>query len=530
MAGQARPSTMHQDVLRVADSGGMDPQELEALFDRVLSSIHDALPAPPVSADGDLCILFDAEGGGVDRLSFLPDKLLCDIVSRLPIKDAARAAVLSRRWRPIWRAAPLVLVDTHLLPAGDDEIPVHLDRAHSNTVAATVSCIFAAHPGPFRCVRLTCCYMEEDRAQLERWLKIFAVKGIEQLFLINRPWPLAINKHLPATFFSMATLTRLYLGFWRFPDTSALPRGAAFPCLRELALCGIVMDSRDMDFVLARSPVLEILSVDGHMLPPLRLRIVSHSLRCMQIHSSSVESVTVVDARRLERLFLGKRTNESSSFKIKIGHAPALRMFGSIELENEELQVGNTTVKAGTVVNPSVMVPSVTTLDVNVRFGVRNDTKMLPSILRCFPNIEVLHIHSKKTTESTGRLGIKFWQESCAIKCVLSSINMLSFYDFRGERNELAFLKFFVESAQMLKMLVVVYANGYCSSRDEANSKVKALFAGKRANDSCKVVVCESRFSEGGRCWELQRGCDFSFDDPFGLIGCSSFGVYQWSV
>ncbi|CAN6315091.1 unnamed protein product [Urochloa humidicola] len=42
----------------------------------------------------------------VDRLSFLPVVLLCDIVSRLPIKDAARTVVLSRRWRPIWRVRP----------------------------------------------------------------------------------------------------------------------------------------------------------------------------------------------------------------------------------------------------------------------------------------------------------------------------------------------------------------------------------------------------------------------------------------
>ncbi|CAN6275267.1 unnamed protein product [Urochloa humidicola] len=330
----------------------------------------------------------------------------------------------------------------------------------------------------------------------------------------------------------MAKLTRLYLTFWRFPDTTALPRAAAFPCLRELGLCTVVMDSRDMDFVLARSPVLEILSIEGHILPPLRLRIVSHSLRCVQIRGSSLESITVVDARRLERLFLGIRVKESSTFKIKIGHAPVLRLFGTIELENDTLQVGDTTIKAGTVVkNPSAMVPAVTILDVNVRFGVRNDAKMLHSILRCFPNIEALHIRSKNTSESTGRLSIKFWQESCAIKCVLSSINMLSLYDFRGDRNELAFLKFVVESAQMLKVLVIVYAKGYFGSRDEANSKVKALFAGKRANnDRCKVVVCESRVSENVCSWEFQTGSDFSFDDPFGLIRCSSFGVSQWSV
>jgi hypothetical protein len=69
------------------------------------------LPDPPVSIDGHLGILFNADGGGVDRLSHLPDSLLRDIVSRLPIKDATRTAVLSRRWSPIWRTAPLLAFD-----------------------------------------------------------------------------------------------------------------------------------------------------------------------------------------------------------------------------------------------------------------------------------------------------------------------------------------------------------------------------------------------------------------------------------
>jgi hypothetical protein len=41
------------------------------------------------------------------------------------------------------------------------------------------------------------------------------------------------------------------------------------------------------------------------------------------------------------------------------------------------------------------MVPSVRILAFEVRFGVRNDAKMVPSILRCFPNVETLHMKVK---------------------------------------------------------------------------------------------------------------------------------------
>ncbi|KAL6650394.1 hypothetical protein ACP70R_009319 [Stipagrostis hirtigluma subsp. patula] len=517
---------MHPETVSTACSHGVDSQELQALMDQMLLCTHHALPNPPVSAHAGLAEPRDGDRDR-DRVSGLPDALLASIVSRLPAKDAARTAVLSRRWRPIWRAAPLALVDTHLLPAGGDEIPTHIDRADSRAVAAAVSRVLAAHPGPFPCVRITCCYMDmdEDRAQVALWLQHLAVKGVQELFLINRPWPLALDKPLPPTFFCMAALTRLFLGFCKFPDTAGLPRGAAFPHLRELALFNVAIAGRDIDAVIARSPVLAVLCFRGHMRSSLRLRVVSQSLRCVQIHYSDVDSIAVVDAPRLERLTVSGNFYSCSS--IKIGHAPVLRLFGLVEPGKDVLQVGSTIIKAGTPVNPRAMVPTVKILALQVRFGVRNDAKMLITILKCFPNVETLHIHSKKTTESTGRINLKFWRESGAIECIQSHITVMSFHDFRGERNELSFLKFFADSAQMLRRVVIVFAKGCFHSMAEAD-KVKTLFSGKNATEGCTLHVCESAFPEGGGIWDYRRGSE-SCPDPFAFVR-SSTCVLECSV
>lgn len=46
----------------------------------------------------------------------------------------------------------------------------------------------------------------------------------------------------------------------------------------------------------------------------------------------------------------------------------------------------------GIKASESAILTSVKILSLNVRFGVRNDVKMVPTFLKCFPNAERLHI------------------------------------------------------------------------------------------------------------------------------------------
>ncbi|KQJ89504.1 hypothetical protein BRADI_4g26096v3 [Brachypodium distachyon] len=192
----------------------------------------------------------------------------------------------------VWRATPLVLADIDLLPTRPRDM-LEVTPAESRAVTSAVSHILAGHQGPIRCARLVSCCMKEIAGLLVCWLHLLAINGVRELFLFNPPWPL--NMELPVGFFGIATLTRLYLGIFTFPDAVALPHAIQFPHLCKLGLFCMTTEKRDMDFVLARTPVLKTLCIQINILLTC-IRIISRSLRCVHIKGGTDLDVVMEDA------------------------------------------------------------------------------------------------------------------------------------------------------------------------------------------------------------------------------------------
>ncbi|KAM0895837.1 hypothetical protein ACQ4PT_023586 [Festuca glaucescens] len=495
---------------------GLAPETRSTEDEARLTFLYAFLPKPPVSTSPSLCCAAAADDDKNDRVSRLPDDLLLRVVSLLPAKDGARTTVLSSRWRHLWRSAPLVLVDTHLLPGGDGERRPARGGASSRAVTNAVSAALESHPGPFPFASLTCSFMNgADRRLLARWFQLLATKGVDELVFVNRPWSVR-GLRLPSSLFSCASLCRLYIGAWAFPDTTALPRGAAFPNLHQLALGCVVMEDKDLDFVLAVSPVLEILSLFGS-LTPLRARLTNHSLRCAQFCLSILEEVAVVDSPSLERLFLWRNWNERHvKISVKIGYVPKLRVLGYLEPGVHMLQIGNTIIKVGTKASTHTTVSSVQMLAVQLQFGVRSEVKMLPSFLKCFPRVETLVVESLVLRDPTSsNLSQKIWQKTSSIECVQSHLKTLAFHEVQGDHNEFDFLMFIAESAPKLERMFIVMKNGLTDiERQVVVARVGTLYSTNWASKDCRLQLKMSCYPIGGGSWSLQAGSDLSVD-PF---------------
>lgn len=218
---------------------------------------------------------------------------------------------------------------------------------------------------------------------------------------------------------------------------------------------------------------------------------------------SMVREVHLDDAPSLERLLLEPIAGASTH--VKIINAPKLKVLGYLDLGLHQLKIGPIVIKDGIKVKPSAMVRTLRTLALKVQFGVEEQVKLVPLLLKCFPCLEMLYITSVPS-ESPINVVVEFWDQVGYTECVYSHLKKLVFEAARGEDNELAFVKFVMERAQMLEEMRVVVADG--CSRD-----VLRRLSPEGCVSADATVVVES--NDMSHAWRFQRASDMTRSDPF---------------
>lgn len=180
-----------------------------------------------------------------DRISELPEAVLCHILSFLPTKYSFRTSILSTRWKNIWASVP------------------NLDICDESTsdktgfMAFVDRVMFSPHSN-IRKFRLHCSSVD-DYARIETWVCSAIQRNAVEVDLcvessrehiFELPWPLIVSKTL-----EVLKLDSNY--------EINLPLSGSFPNLRFLHITVDSPDSDAMGTLISYCPVLENLTVDG---------------------------------------------------------------------------------------------------------------------------------------------------------------------------------------------------------------------------------------------------------------------------
>ncbi|EHA8590883.1 F-box/FBD/LRR-repeat protein [Cocos nucifera] len=401
------------------------------------------------------------EGGNshaLDLISLLPDCILIFILSFLPVKDAARTSILSSRWRHLWTLAPLPLDISALHPEGSN--PSWRRRDLEAWRVRATNQILSVHRGPIPSASLWGYF--PDNANIGRWVHTLIGRGIQELTLccedMDEFYP------VPLPILSCPSLLTLKLSHCHFPDPPLpLP---TFVYLRELTFYFCVLADDIISMLLSCCFSLRSLVITGCMgLLSIRIHspsLQSFTLNCSSVYGNEINDLIIEDAPNLQRLMLHRSVAQDS--QVTILNTPKLELLGIVNTAIKMLRICGTCFVLKKVTTPyesTRMVGSLRTvmhslrnLAISVNFNDYHQVKIVPDLLRCFPCLEILDVQVVGT--GCQREDSAYWEQQGSLDCLDHHLKRITIKGFEGHRTDLAFAKFIVAKARMLKVMTLL--------------------------------------------------------------------------
>ncbi|CAA7062013.1 unnamed protein product [Microthlaspi erraticum] len=243
--------------------------------------------------------------GHVDRLSELPDSLLCEVLLYFRTKDVVKTSAFSKRWRNLWKQVPR-------LDLGCCDFP-----DYESLVSFVDRFLGFESDSKLREFKLTSGYLkvefdgEPEVAHVPRWINTVLNRKIEHLKVLERRKPYDKNLEIPLPVYTCGSLVTLKLRDVLLPD----PVSVSLPRVKTIVLVAVVYDNRrSFEMLISGCPVLESLYVERVAYEEGDVFCVSsQSLRSFTLighddyefeHEADVPRVVTVDAPKLEYLKL----------------------------------------------------------------------------------------------------------------------------------------------------------------------------------------------------------------------------------
>ena len=223
-----------------------------------------------------------------DRISDLPDLILVQILSLLPLTDAIATARLSKRWRLLWKMVPNLAFSPYdhcsnmrpsALVSFIDKVLLLRERSSINKFSVQLD------------------YRREFRSAVDVWLHVATGKNVEEIYLDlerDRGAPYTLPKNL----YTNSSLVKLTLR-----DCNMNPNAVfSWPSLRILSISyDDELNDNSIASILSGCPVLESLEL-RKCVDVSRLNTMSASLKKLTIRSCDIVQISAPKVESLSIL------------------------------------------------------------------------------------------------------------------------------------------------------------------------------------------------------------------------------------
>ncbi|XP_039170921.1 F-box/FBD/LRR-repeat protein At1g13570 isoform X5 [Eucalyptus grandis] len=180
----------------------------------------------------------------LDKISELPGHIMDQILSRLPIKDAVRTSILSRKWRYKWSSVPQLVFDDQCTSTGGVPIQTIIDK------------VLLLHTGPIQKFMLSHQGMCAS-SDIDHWILHLCRVSVNEIILDI--WQGQYYK-IPTSLFKCQDLIHLelYRCLVKIPSTFE-----GFKILESLDLQVVELSPDELEALISRCPLLKRLTLRG---------------------------------------------------------------------------------------------------------------------------------------------------------------------------------------------------------------------------------------------------------------------------